>query len=259
MEKLQIFQNNQFGEVRTILQDGEPWFVGNDVATALGYAKARNAVAMHVDEDDALKQGVTDSLGRTQETVFINESGVYSLVFGSKLESAKAFKRWITHEVIPAIRKTGTYSVQQKPATMLDALSQTVQALQEQERQMAELRREQGNLALTQEEHEKKLTVVNSRLDTLNGVCTEGDKQQKLNAMIRSYAVKAGIRFDEAWKQFRQSYNNAYHTNITTLRHNFMDRAGIKKMSVPEYLMKANLIDDGLRIADKMLSERAVH
>ena len=88
---------------------GNPWSAGKDVAVALGYEKARNAIAAHVDEDDALKWGVTDSLGRRQETMIINESGLYALIFGSRRESAKRFKHWVTSEVLPALRKTGHY------------------------------------------------------------------------------------------------------------------------------------------------------
>lgn len=91
------------------MQNGEPWFVGKDVADKLGYAKPLNAIATHVDEDDSLKQGLTDSLGRMQETILINESGLYSLILSSKLPSAKKFKRWVTSEVLPTIRKTGGY------------------------------------------------------------------------------------------------------------------------------------------------------
>lgn len=109
MNQLQIFKNPEFGAVRTVEINGEPWLVGKDVAEALGYSKARNAVSTHVDSDDALKQGVTDSLGRSQEMTFINESGLYSLVLSSKLPTAKKFKRWVTSEVLPAIRKTGGY------------------------------------------------------------------------------------------------------------------------------------------------------
>ena len=104
------YKNNELGEIRATEIDGEPWFVGKDVAEILGYKKARNAIAMHVDEDDALKQGVTDSFGRMQETTFINESGLYSLILGSKLPTAKKFKRWVTSEVLPSIRKYGMYA-----------------------------------------------------------------------------------------------------------------------------------------------------
>ena len=109
--KLMLFSNEEFGEIRTLLIDGEPWFVGMDIANALGYAKARNAINRHIDEDDALKRGVIDSVGRMQDTVFINESGLYSLILSSKLPKAKEFKRWVTSEVLPSIRKHGAYAV----------------------------------------------------------------------------------------------------------------------------------------------------
>lgn len=111
MNNLQVFNNPDFGEIRSILLDNEPWFVGNDVAKALGYAKPQSAIASNVEEDDTLKQGVTDSLGRIQETTIINESGLYCLIFSSKLPKAKEFKHWVTSEVLPSIRKSGTYSI----------------------------------------------------------------------------------------------------------------------------------------------------
>ncbi|HGD1861562.1 TPA: ORF6C domain-containing protein [Streptococcus agalactiae] len=96
-------------EVRTVTINNEPWFVGKDVADILGYSKSRNAIALHVDEDDALKQGITDNLGRMQETIIINESGLYSLILSSKLPQVKEFKRWVTSEVLPQIRQQGAY------------------------------------------------------------------------------------------------------------------------------------------------------
>ena len=113
MNELQVFKNQEFGSVRTLVIDNEPWFVGKDVAEVLGYAKPLNAIAQHVDKDDSLKQGLTDSLGRQQKTIFVNESGLYALIFGSKLESAQKFKRWVTSEVLPALRKTGQYQVKE--------------------------------------------------------------------------------------------------------------------------------------------------
>ena len=109
MNEMMIFNNPEFGSVRTVCIDGEPWLVGTDVALILGYAKPNNALASHVDEDDSLKWGVIDSMGRKQETIIINESGFYSLVLSSKLPTAKKFKRWVTAEVLPTIRKTGGY------------------------------------------------------------------------------------------------------------------------------------------------------
>ena len=107
--KLMLFSNEEFGEIRTMLIEGEPWFLGVDIATALGYAKPHNALNRHVDGDDSLKRGVIDSVGRTQDAIFINESGLYSLILLSKLPSAKKFKHWVTSEVLPSIRKHGAY------------------------------------------------------------------------------------------------------------------------------------------------------
>lgn len=105
---IQIFTNEEFGEIRTVNIDDEPWFVGKDVAKALGYSNSRDALNKHVDDED---KGVAkcDTHGGAQDLAVINEPGVYSLVFGSKLENAKRFKRWVTSEVLPTIRKTGGY------------------------------------------------------------------------------------------------------------------------------------------------------
>lgn len=110
MNDLQVFDNKEFGRVRSTILEEEPWFVGKDVAEALGYANPRDAIAKHVHSDD---KGVAkcDTLGGKQELTIINESGLYALIFGSQLESAKRFKRWVTSEVLPSIRKTGKYSI----------------------------------------------------------------------------------------------------------------------------------------------------
>lgn len=109
MENVEIFKNPEFGEVRTTMIDGEPWFVGKDVAEALGYKDTVNALKSHVDEEDKAGWQITTQFGN-KEAVIINESGLYSLVLSSKLPTAKQFKRWVTHEVIPSIRKHGMYA-----------------------------------------------------------------------------------------------------------------------------------------------------
>lgn len=106
---LQIFSNEEFGYVRTIEIDGEPWMVGKDVAAALGYENTRKAIADHVDDEDRNTVTIRDGNKGNPNMTIINESGMYSLVFGSKLPSAKRFKRWVTSEVLPSIRKTGRY------------------------------------------------------------------------------------------------------------------------------------------------------
>ena len=141
MNEIKLFENPEFGQVRVLEQEGEPWFVGKDVANMLGYQNSRKALADHVDEED---KGVTkcDTLGGTQDVVIINESGLYSLILRSQLPEAKAFKRWITHEVIPSIRKTGGYIQGQEElsddALMAKALEVAHKVLAERERQLAE-------------------------------------------------------------------------------------------------------------------------
>lgn len=110
MEQLKIFENEEFGQVRTINIDGEPWFVGKDVAKILGYKDTSDAMRRHVDDEDKLTRCFTDS-GQKRELYIINESGLYSVILSSKLPSAKRFKHWVTSEVLPVIRKTGSYEM----------------------------------------------------------------------------------------------------------------------------------------------------
>lgn len=110
MKDIQIFNNPEFGEIRTTIVDGEPYFVGKDVAEVLAYKETAKAIREHVDDDDK-GVSVLDTPGGKQKMVVINESGLYGLVFGSKLPTAKKFKHWVTSEVLPTIRKTGSYSI----------------------------------------------------------------------------------------------------------------------------------------------------
>lgn len=117
VSEIQIFNSNlhpEFGNLRTLTIDGEPWFVGNDVAEALGYANPRNAVPNHVSDEDKLRTQIKYA-GQMRTVTIINESGLYSLILSSKLESAKAFKHWVTAEVLPTIRKTGGYIFVKNP------------------------------------------------------------------------------------------------------------------------------------------------
>lgn len=109
MADIKIWENPEFGELRIVDMNGEPWMVGKDVALALGYAKPRNAIAAHVDAEDKKDAPIQGDLGGTQEMTIINESGLYSLVLSSKLPGAKRFRRWVTGEVLPSIRKDGGY------------------------------------------------------------------------------------------------------------------------------------------------------
>lgn len=118
MSNLQIFENEEFGEIRTVTIDNEPWFVGKDVAAALGYERTADAIRQHVEVDDK-GIGEIQTPGGKQNMCLISESGLYALIFGSKLESAKRFKRWVTSEVLPSIRKTGSYQRLMSPEEMM--------------------------------------------------------------------------------------------------------------------------------------------
>ena len=156
MNELKIFQNEEFGEVRSLVINDEPWFVGKDVAKALGYENPSKAIRDHVEEEDK-KVGVqnvtpyiSDNLGRKQYPTFINESGVYSLIFGSKLTSAKKFKHWVTSEVLPTLRKTGKYEIPKDPMSALklifEAQTQTNEKVEKHDQRIAEL---ENNALLT--------------------------------------------------------------------------------------------------------------
>ena len=132
MNQIKIFENPEFGKVRTVEMDGKSYFVGKDVAEALGYSKPLNALSVHVEKDDSLKQGLTDSLGRKQETILINESGLYSLILSSKLESAKRFKHWVTSEVLPSIHKSGGYIAGQEQMTDSELMAKALLVAQKQ-------------------------------------------------------------------------------------------------------------------------------
>lgn len=119
MNELKIFNSEEFGDIRTVQLNNETYFVGKDVAEALGYERATKAIQDHVDTDDKDEIPIQDSIGRMQKTPVINESGLYALIFGSKLESAKRFKHWVTSEVLPAIRKTGSYQKPMSPVEMM--------------------------------------------------------------------------------------------------------------------------------------------
>lgn len=123
MNELQIFNSDEFGEIRTVTIDNEPWFVGKDVALALGYERTADAIRQHVETEDK-GVGEIQTPGGTQNMTIINESGLYALIFGSKLESAKRFKRWVTSEVLPAIRRTGAYNLPQTTDGKIALLAQ---------------------------------------------------------------------------------------------------------------------------------------
>ena len=130
--EIKIFENPQFGAIRTMEKDGEPWFVGKDVAEVLGYSDTNQAIRKHVDEEDRLTRSFNGS-GQNRGMTIINESGLYSLILSSKLPSAKQFKRWVTSEVLPSIRKSGGYNADATMQSVVQTLATMQRVLEAQQ------------------------------------------------------------------------------------------------------------------------------
>lgn len=143
MENIQVFNNSEFGDIRTVQLNNETYFVGRDVANALGYSKARNAIAIHVSDDDKKDAPIQGTLGGTQQMTVINESGLYSLVLSSKLESAKRFKHWVTSEVLPTLRKTGSYGMPQGKELLALAVIEAQKTIEEKDKEIERMRQKE--------------------------------------------------------------------------------------------------------------------
>lgn len=186
--EIKIFNNPEFGEIRTVMIEGEPWFVGKDVCRALGYADTYSGVRKNVDAED--KRGCpVGSTSGTQETTVINESGLYSLIFGSKLESAKKFKRWVTSEVLPSIRKTGEYGRVQLPQTTDGKIALLAQGHIELKEEIDSVRQElddfKQDMPLLAVECDRITTAVHKRgLDALGGKESNAYKDASLRGKV---------------------------------------------------------------------------
>ncbi|MDU7212517.1 phage antirepressor [Clostridium sp.] len=193
MKGIQVFSNEQFGQVRVITKDGEPWFVGKDVSEILGYLEPNKAITRHTDEDDRIKHPITDNLKRVQETWVINESGLYSLIFGSKMESAAKFKRWVTSDVLPSIRKHGMYATDElinNPDLLIAAATKIKE--ERQARLEAEKLRDKlihQNKLYTTSEIAKELGLKSAT--KLNGLLAEKKIQYKQNKTWLLYSKYA--------------------------------------------------------------------
>ena len=242
MNGIQIFNNDEFGEVRILKEDGNFYFVASDVAKKLGYVNSSKAVNDHC---KGVTKRYTLTKGGNQELNFIPESDVYRLIVHSKLPAAERFEKWVFDEVLPSIRKTGSYN---KPMSELEILQCSINQLIEQERKIKALEAQQG-------EQVKRLDIINSRLEVLNGVHIEGTGRDRLNAMVRAYVVKKGISYAEGWEDFKKAYNRAFHTCLGALLTNYTNKNNLKsKPTIPRFLERTNRIDEGLRVAEKMLN-----
>lgn len=191
MNELQIFKNEKFGEVRTVELENEIYFVGTDVASILGYKKPNNAINTHVDKEDTLKQGILTN-GGMQEMILINESGLYALILSSNLPQAKEFKKWVTSEVLPMIRKTGMYAIDD----LLDNPDLAIKALSKLKEE-----REQRKLLEDKIEEDKPKVIFANAVATSDTSILVGD----LAKLLKQSGVDTGQN-----RLFEYLRNNGY-------------------------------------------------
>lgn len=217
MTDIKLFENPEFGQVRVLLENGEPLFCLADICNIL---ELRVTDVKNRLEDEVVSiYPITDSLGRQQDTNFVNEEGFYSVVLGSRKESVKPFKKWVTSEVLPSIRKTGSYSVRTlSPAELIIAQGQAMLALEQKQR-----------------EHELRLNATESKVNELVSIQEENLKhlnklplaeeeiiqitpRQELNQMVRTYAQSAGIKYNEVWSKIYSELYYRYHISINAYK-----------------------------------------
>lgn len=205
MKELQIFKNSEFGKVRAVEINGEPWMVGIDIAKSLGYRNGSRDINRYVDDDDKSIVVAHDGRQNRNFTV-INESGLYALVFGSKLESAKRFKKWVTSEVLPSIRKTGRYS---KPLTALEQLKLQTLAIQEVDTKIEEVKQDLENfkqdLPVLGTDMDKITTAVRKKgIDCLGGKESAGYKDNQLRGKV----------YSDIYSQLKRNFGVTSYKNI---------------------------------------------
>ena len=246
-----VFKNlvhPEFGELRTVEINGEPWFVGKDVAEALGYNEPHKAIQRHVDKDDGMKRPVTDSTGRKQETWLINESGLYSLILSSKLPSAKEFKHWVTSEVLPSIRKNGAYIRNQENMTPAEIVARGLIAAQniinEKEKEIAILNGRCG--LLTQ--------AVDDKQDIINAISRNvpaPTKRMMLNRVMRRRSPELA---QSRWSYLYARFDEIYHKNVKIRMKNYNAEPGHRKCySILDFIEKVlNMLDELYDLAVKL-------
>lgn len=242
----QLFNNPEFGDLRCIEKDGEPWFVGKDVAVALGYSKPTDAVRKRVFEED---RGVSkmETPSGTQQMTIINESGLYSLIFGSKLEKAKRFKHWVTSEVLPALRKTGSYTIiqgqngQSKPMSreylLATAFLESQKVIEENTREIARLSVKCNNL-------NDQVSQDQEVIDAMTKDITPAEKRAVLNRLMTyKHGAVAGSRWSILYREFEEKY----HFNLDIRMRNYNKNPDNKKCK-----SKVDYVDRVLGMLDEL-------
>lgn len=231
---LKVFQKSEFGEIRTIIINNEPWFVGKDVAIILGYQNPQDAIKNHVEKEDR-KMGepnatpyILDSLGRKQYPTFINESGLYALIFGSQLPSAKDFKHWVTSEVLPSIRKHGIYATDKVIDDILNNPDFGIELLTKlKEEREARVKAEQRNAILMHVNKTYTMTEIAKELGMrsaieLNKMLSKLHIQYKVNDTWVMYSDYSCLGYEDIKQEVLDNGKVVYHRRITQAGREFI-------------------------------------
>ena len=245
-----VFKNlvhPEFGELRTVEIDGEPWFVGKDVAAALGYTNSRDAIATHVFADDKGVESI-DTLGGRQKMTIINESGLYALVFGSRLKIAKEFKHWVTSEVLPSIRKNGAYIRNQENMTPAEIVARGLIAAQkiieEREKEIVHLNNRCGRLTQTIAEKQDVINAISRNVPAPT-------KRMMLNRVMRRRSPELA---QSRWSYLYARFDEIYHKNVKIRMKNYNAEPGHRKCySILDFIEKVlNMLDELYDLAVKL-------
>jgi prophage antirepressor-like protein len=269
MSNLTIFNNQQFGEIRTVTIDGEPWLVGKDVAEILGFKNPRQALATNVDDEDRGVHAV-DTPSGVQNMTVINESGLLSLVLSSKLPSAKAFKRWVTSEVLPSIRKTGGYQMQtNKPIKMSEvfqAMAQTAKIAEDASETAHAAMNGVTRLTAAQDAIEASVSSMDKKLDNVVDVLsapktTEAERwQRETHKAITSFCQENKLSYRDFYDNLYEQLEERAHVNLSSRVTRRQNRARWEGASRTEIYRITKLfmvsIDPKLRlIFDSLVTE----
>ena len=249
MNELQIFNNEEFGQIRTVTIDNEPWFVGRDVAEALGYSEPRSAVSKKVDDTDKGVAEMETPSGKQNMTI-INESGLYALIFGSKLDSAKRFKHWVTSEVLPSIRKNGNYQMMKQESSELSPQLQMLQGLLDQmkETEIANKKRDR-QIALAQETAEKAVETTERMKDEI--ISPFDNWRDDINRKVRQISIASGIPYQGLFTTMYSDLEHIGRCDLSTRQRNKrdrMERAGCTKTDIQKETTKISVIENDARL-----------
>ncbi|WP_346888305.1 phage antirepressor [Clostridium sp. UBA1056] len=242
MNNIQIFKNEEFGQVRAITKDNEPWFVGKDVATALGYKDTSDSIKRHVDNEDKLTRRFTDS-GQSREMTVINESGLYSLILGSKLPSAKKFKRWVTNDVLPSVRKHGMYATDE----LLDNLDLLIEVA-------TKLKEERA----ARIEAEKKVAILKPKAEFYDDVAGSKDAIE-MSEVAKVLAIK-GMGRNNLFEFLReekilQSNNIPYQQYVDREYFRVLEQKYITSKGETKINIKTLVFQKGVEYIRKLIKE----